>query len=176
VLRASGLTDAALGLSPAGAGVRDGLAYYFNPNKRGDDSAARFGRTVFAQLPLAALIYALDPGDTEALVVLRYFQTIERLRPDVRVESLVFLPDRAVQETMLAQARSLAGCRPLFVASLNPAAYPFAALRAEFDIAPEAGVYRLAPRRAGAIPGPCPAVLDDGAALPAYQLIRNALQ
>jgi hypothetical protein len=39
-------------------GLRDGLAFYINPDKRGDDSSYRFGRETMLGLPPNALVVA----------------------------------------------------------------------------------------------------------------------
>jgi hypothetical protein len=76
---------------------------------------------------------------------------------------------------VLAAARAQAACRPLYLASVNPTVYPLAALREEFDLVPEAGLYRLVPRHA-----PPAAACHDGSDRPVdgdlAQLIRSAMR
>ena len=172
-VRALGLTEADFGMHPIGTGARDGLAYFLNPDKRGDDSAARFGRSVFAQLAPNALVFAAKPGDREAFVMLRYFQLAEGLRPDVRLDMLIFISDSDVRQELVALARAQAACRPLYLASLHPDTYPLEQLRDDFEIVPEANLYRLRPRWALDTQAACPA-LDAQASI--EQLIRSALQ
>ena len=174
-LRTLGRTEASLGIPPIGTGARDGLAYFLDPNRRGDDAAARFGRSALVALPPGSLVFAAKPADTEAYLVLRYVQVAEGRRPDVRLEQLLFVPARDVPGTVLAAARAQAGCQPLYLASLNPTVYPLAALRADFELVPEANLYRLVPRYA-----PPAAACHDRAGGPVEgdlgQLIRSAMQ
>jgi hypothetical protein len=173
VVHGLGYTDADLGIAPIGVGARDALAYFFDPNQRGDDSAARFGRSTLAQLGPHALVFTAWPGDQEAYVVLRYVQAVERRRPDVQLDLLLFAADQPTPERVLAAARAQQRCRPLYLASLSRELYPLDELRREFTITPEANLYRLLPRQA-APSAICPPAQPRQLTLD--QLIRSALR
>lgn len=172
LLRAAGLSDAALGMPPIGTGARDGLAYFLDPNQRGDDSAARFGRSTLAELAPDALVLTAWPGDQEPYVVLRYVQAVERQRPDVQLDLLLFAADAPVPERALAEIRAQQRCRPLYLASLSPALYPLEQLQADFAIVPEANLYRLLPRQ----PAPLLPCATAPRQLTLDQLVRSVLR
>jgi hypothetical protein len=165
-----------LGIQPIGTGARDTLAYFLNPNKRGDDSAARFGRSTLAQLAPDALVFTAKLSDQEAYVVLRYFQAVEGLRPDVRLELMLFDPLDEMSQAVLVQVHSQMWCRPLYLASLNPSAYPLETLRAEFEIVPEANLYRLLPRQPQPATPTCPDLDTRWTGITLDQLIRRAMR
>jgi hypothetical protein len=175
-LQATGITESKLGVQPIGIGVRDTLAYFLNPNKRGDDSAIRFGRSTLAQLAPNALVFTPKPTDQEAYVVLRYFQLVEGLRPDVRLELMLFGPWDNMSQAILTQVHAQIGCRPLYLASLHPGAYPLEKLRTEFDLVPEANLYRLVSRRPQPVVSLCPDPDAGWANLSFEQLIRRAMR
>jgi hypothetical protein len=174
-IRSLGGSERTFGIPPTGAAFRDGLSYFFNPNKRGDDSAERFGRATLAALRPRSLVFAAKPGDVEAYLVLRYFQLVEGRRGDVRVEVVEFVPSDEVPRAVLAEIRAQEGCRPLYLASLDPTLYPLATLQADFAIEPEANLYYLAPRRPTGSPRTCPAAAPP-ASPPFAQLLRDALR
>ena len=95
---APGVTDADLGIPTIGVGRRDGIAYFLDPNKHGDDSAERFGRGALAGLAPGASVLVAWPRDLETYVVLRHFQLIEGQRLDVTLDLMLFtgLPVRTV--------------------------------------------------------------------------------
>jgi hypothetical protein len=165
-----------LGIQPIGTGARDTLTYFLDPNQRGNDSAARFGRSTFAQLAPNALVFTPRPGDLEAYVVLRYFQLVEGLRPDVRLELMLFNPVDEVSDAVAAQAHSQMWCRPLYLASLNPDTYPLATLRTKFEIVPEANLYRLLPRQPQPAASTCPDPDTRWAGVTLEQLLRRAVR
>lgn len=174
LVRTAGLTATDLGIPSVGD--RDGLAYFLDPNQRGDDSAARFGRSTLTKLAPNALVFAAKPADHETYLVLRYFQEAEGLRRDVQLDQVLFVPERDVPRTVLAKARAQASCRPLYLASLSSAVYPLATLQAEFDVVPEAHLYRLVPHHVTAAAVQCLKTADDVADVSLVQLIRSALQ
>jgi len=65
LLPSLGFNEARLGIYPIGTGARDTLAYFLNPNHRGDDSAARFGRGTLNALPQDALVVTPKSSDQE---------------------------------------------------------------------------------------------------------------
>ncbi len=177
VLRQIGVTESIVGIQPIGTGFRDVFTYFLNPNKRNDDSAARFGRSTLAQLAPDALVFTpqISAIDQEAYAVLRYFQLVEKLRPDVRLELLLFEPSSDnMPQAVLEKARKEIGCRPLYLASLNPDAYPLVALQTEFEILPEANLHRLLPRQPKPVPSACPE--PDWTGMSAEELIMKAMR
>ena len=139
--------DALLGIPQIGTGVRDGLAYYVNPNKHGDDGAWEFGQTTLAALPPNALVLAEWYTDTDEYFVLRYFTAVEHYRTDVALEGWPtedpFLFDNAVA---VARVRAETTMRPVYLASLDERYYGVAALRSDFCITPGHNLYRVYPR------------------------------
>ncbi|HEX9115148.1 MAG TPA: hypothetical protein VGA61_03710, partial [Anaerolineae bacterium] len=176
LLRSLGWDEARLGIRPIGDGGRDALAYFLTPGKRGEDSAGAFGRGVMAGLAPGAIVYAARPGDEETFIVLYYHQAVEGRRPDVTLRFMLSELPAALPGAVLAEARSQAGCRPLYLASLDPALYPLAALGADFTIAPEAHLYRLIPRQARPQGSPCPALVTHPPGLTLAQLIRSGIK
>ena len=82
---ANGLNDDAIKIPKIGTGVRDGLAYYINPNKRGDTSSYDFGSQVLEKLEPNSVIIAEWYTDTDEYFIFRYFTEIKKLRSDVTV-------------------------------------------------------------------------------------------
>src|SRR5690606_3810444 len=64
-LRSAGITETEFGIPQVGIGVRDGLAYYLDPNKVGDREAYQFGKDVLGHLPPDALVIAEWYVDTD---------------------------------------------------------------------------------------------------------------
>ncbi|HQU36571.1 MAG TPA: DUF2723 domain-containing protein, partial [Anaerolineales bacterium] len=60
-----GIDDSFLGIPQVGTGVRDGLAYYIDPNKRGDILAYEFGDETITNLPPHSLVIAEWYTDTD---------------------------------------------------------------------------------------------------------------
>jgi hypothetical protein len=150
-LRHAGVTAADLGIPTVGS--RDGLAYFLDPDKRGDDSAERFGRGALTGLAPGATVLVAWPRDLETYVALRYFQLAQGLRPDVTLDLMLFtgLP---VADSVLTIAQTQAGCRPIYLASDDPPTYPMVELRRQFIVTPESMLVRVRPHDATA--GPCP--------------------
>ncbi len=171
-LHALGITDHSVGLLPIGNGVRDGLETFLNPNQRGNDSASRFGRSTMDQLAPNALVLTPNHVDGEAYLVLRYYQLVEHRRPDVHLELLLFQAAENAPQAALDLMRAQSPCRAVYVASLNPQAYPLEELQREFDITAEANLYRLHPRDVQRTTAPCPE-LDQ---LPANASLEHLMQ
>ncbi len=157
LLRAVGVDDAAFGVPQIGTGVRDGLAYYITPNKRGDTAAADFGRAVLDNLPSDALVLAEWYVDTDEYFVLRYFAVVEGLRPDLEmlgwptVDPFSFDPALAVTAVETALP-----VRPVYLASLSEEFYAASELLARYCIVPEHSLYRVLAREEGeAAQRPC---------------------
>jgi hypothetical protein len=144
--RAAGLTDESLGIPQIGSGVRDGLAYYVKPSKRGDYSAEMFGRRVLQALPPDSLVLAQWYTDTDEYFVLRYYIAVEGMRPDVRVEGWPTI-DPFAFDSQLARNLIVAEVseRPIYLASLSEKYYDVAWLMQHYCIIVEHSLYRVMP-------------------------------
>lgn len=147
-LRAAGLDEQRLGIQPIGTGARDALRYYLQPWKQGDESAEHWARGALEALPPAAHVIAAWPVDQEAYLVLRYTQLVELRRGDVRLDLLLDDIQRPPAERVYARAAQLADCAPLFLASLHDD-YGIQRVGEAYRIVPQAGLWRLLPRRSG---------------------------
>lgn len=149
LLRAVGIDEAAFGVPQVGNGVRDGLAYYVNPNKRGDTAAAAFGRETLQRLPPDAVVLAAWYVDTDEYFVLRYFAVVEGMRPDV---ALVGWPtvDPFTFDPALAREKIAADLpqRPVYLASLSEEFYDARTLLTLYCVQPEDNLYRIYSRSA----------------------------
>ncbi|MFN2136579.1 MAG: protein O-mannosyl-transferase family [Candidatus Promineifilaceae bacterium] len=146
LLRAAGVDEAAFGVPLIGSGVRDGLAYYIDPNKAGDHAAETFGHETLASLPPDALVIAEWYTDTDEYFVLRYYAAVEGLRPDVTVlgwpTADPFSFDSAlVTDTVAANITA----RPIYLASLSEQFYAAPRLLDQTCIVPEHNLYRVYP-------------------------------
>lgn len=175
ILRAAGITEAKLDMIPIGVHTRDIFAVYLNPNRRDDFSAAQFGRGTLNSLAPNALVLTPNNVDGEAYIVLRYFQLVEHMRPDVHLELMLFHSPEMIPEGILDLIRSQKACHPLYLVSLNPTAYPLDQIQAEFQIAEEANIYRLVPQDQPD-PLPCPDVAFEQQSLPLQQRLERAMQ
>ena len=143
-LRAAGITETEFGIPQVGNGVRDGLAYYLDPNKRGDRQAYAFGQEVLQQLPPQTLVIAEWYVDTDEYFILRYFAAVEGMRPDVQivgwptVDPFLFNSQLAVQ-----QVEEALGRRPVYLASLSQAYYAAETLLQRFCVVPQDHLYRV---------------------------------
>jgi len=151
VLHRAGVTDADLGVTRIGS--RDGIAYFLDPNKHGDDSAERFGRGALTGLAPGATVLVAWPRDLETYVVLRYFQLAEGQRLDVTLDLMLFT-GFPVRDSVLAIAQTQAQCRPVYLASDDATTYPVRELQDQFVLTSESLLFRLRPRIATG--GPCP--------------------
>ena len=150
LLRRLGINEEVFGVPQVGSGVRDGLAYYTNPNKRGDVAADAFGLQVLANLPQESVVLAEWYTDTDEYFVLRYFMAVDGLRPDVTLVTWTtqnpfsFDSDQALQVV----AEELPH-RPVYLASLSEEFYDAPTLLAEYCIVPEDLLYRVYPQDDG---------------------------
>jgi hypothetical protein len=101
---------------------RDNNTFFLNPNKRGEDGARRFGEEALRAAKPGAVIFA----DPTPYTVLRYFQVVEKLRPDV----LVLTTRQPVRVRWLYEN----GPRPTYVAALTPGYYDLSSLSGEYDL------------------------------------------
>lgn len=155
LLRAVGINEEVFGVPQVGSGVRDGLAYYINPNKRGDVDAYAFGVQTLTSLPPQAVVLAEWYTDTDEYFVLRYFTTVDGLRPDVKLVTWTtedpFNFDSGLALQLVAAELPH---HPVYLASLSAAFYDAPTLLAEYCIVMEHNLYRVYPR-AGAAGRPC---------------------
>jgi hypothetical protein len=148
IARSLGATDQTMGIPQIGTGVRDGLNFYINPNKHGDDSADRFGREIMQSLPRDSVVIAQWYTDTDEYFVLRYFAVVDGMRPDVtlvgwpREEPIDFDSSLAVQMVR----DELAQNHPVYLASLSESYYQASMLEATYCILPEHSLYRVYPQ------------------------------
>jgi hypothetical protein len=157
IARSLGATDQTMGIPQIGTGVRDGLNFYINPNKHGDDSADRFGSQTMESLPRDSVVIAQWYTDTDEYFVLRYFAIVEGLRPDVtlvgwpREEPIDFDSSLAV----MLVAEELSQNHPVYLASLSEAYYQASTLEENYCILPEHSLYRVYPRPPGGDSSAC---------------------
>jgi hypothetical protein len=170
-LAAAGLDDE-LAIPDIGRGARDPLRYFFDPDKRGDDAPTEFGRSALESLPPGAVVLAPWPGDQETYIVLRHFQLVAGLRPDVHLDLALFATGSTVHDRVMMIIDEQAPCRPIFVASRDPAGYPWARIETRFDVVADGMLYRLRPRR-DPLPGAaCPPI--PGPPLEPAELVERA--
>ena len=150
LLRRAGITEEIFGVPQVGSGVRDGLAYYINPNKYGDLTADTFGRQVLNNLPADAVVLAEWYTDTDEYFVLRYFMVVEGLRPDVELVTWTtqdpFTFDSAQALQVVAEELPR---RPVYLASLSTEFYDAPTLMAEYCVVEKDHLYRVYPRDDG---------------------------
>lgn len=155
LMRAAGVTDAQFGVPQIGAGVRDGLAYYVDPNKRGDVTAFVFGYETLAELPPDSLLIAQWYTDTDEYFVLRYFAVVEEMRPDITLlgwptENPFAFDPALVTEAIEANLDS----KPIYLASLSEQFYAAPDLLENYCVVIEHNLYRVYPLSEAA-PQPC---------------------
>ncbi len=147
LLRSIGVDEIVFGVPQVGTGVRDGLAYYIDPNKRGDTAAYKFGKETLTQLPPDSVVLAEWYVDTDEFFVLRYFIAVEDLRSDVEVVGWP-TEDPFSFDTNLALEKVTNNIpnRPVFLASLSSDFYAAPMLLETYCIVEEHNLYRIYPR------------------------------
>ncbi len=144
---ANGINDAAIKIPEIGIGVRDGLAYYINPNKRGDTTAYDFGSQVLEKLEPNSVIIAEWYTDTDEYFIFRYFTEIQKYRTDVTVTGWAtedpFYFDSQMAVDVIEDSFPE---RPVYLASLSDRFYAASKLIDEYCIVPEHDLYRLYPQ------------------------------
>ncbi|MCI0555882.1 MAG: DUF2723 domain-containing protein [Anaerolineae bacterium] len=140
----AGINDTSIGIPQIGVGVRDGLAYYVNPNKRGDDRAYDFGYQTLEGLAPNSVVIAEWYTDTDEYFILRYFTKVKRVRSDVTIvgwptqDPFSFDSQLAV-DTIEDSFRE----HPVYLASLSDRFYAASKLIETYCIVPENNLYRL---------------------------------
>lgn len=142
-----GVDDTFIGIPQIGTGVRDGLAYYLDPNKRGDFNAYEFGSSTLTKLAPNSIVIAEWYTDTDEYFILRYFTKIQGVRSDVMV---VGWPTREPfsfdSELVLQVIKDSFPARPVYLASLSDKFYAASKLINLYCIIPENNLYRLYPK------------------------------
>jgi hypothetical protein len=115
---------------------RDGSRFFFNPNKRGEDGARRFGRQAFDIVRPNAVIFA----DFTPAAVLQYMQVAEQQRPDVLI---AFRRDGVAEVQWLVEDGQR---RPTYLASAPlPGYYDMRGLTGEYEIIPAGPILEVRP-------------------------------
>lgn len=142
-----GVKDASIGIPEIGVGVRNGLAYYINPNKRGDDRAYKFGYETVSNLAPGSVVIAEWYTDTDEYFILRYFTRIEDLRPDVTVVGWpTHDPFSFDSRLVLYLIEESYPEHPVYLASLSERFYAASELVERYCIVAENHLYRLYPK------------------------------
>jgi transmembrane protein TMEM260 (protein O-mannosyltransferase) len=143
----NGIGDSAMNIPQIGTGLRDGLAYYIDPNKRGDFSAYDFGSETIKHFAPNAVVIAEWYTDTDEYFVLRYFHKIMGVRPDVAIfgfptdDPFSFDP-----QLVLTVIQNSSPERPVYLASLSERFYEASKLLDAYCVVPENNLYRLYPK------------------------------
>ena len=144
LMEQNGFGDAFLRIPQIGTGLRDGLAYYIDPNKRGDFAAYKFGEQTIKELAPNAVVIAEWYTDTDEYFVLRHFHKVMGMRPDVTIygwateDPFSFDPQLVldvIEETFPE--------RPVYLASLSDRFYSASTLIEAYCIVPENNLYLL---------------------------------
>lgn len=139
-----GLNDATVGIPKIGTGVRDGLAYYINPNKREDTGAYDFGIETISNLPPNSVVIAEWYTDTDEYFILRYFAKIKKIRSDVTVVGWENQdPFNFDSQQALEVVRYTLSDYPVYLASLSDKFYAASKLIEMYCILPENNLYRI---------------------------------
>lgn len=149
-----GITDETLNIPQVGVtGVRSGIEYYINPNKRGDWAAYQFGEDTFLNLPPDALIISEWYTDLDEYLVFNYFSSIEGRRPDIEIFSwLTVDPFSFDAQIVVDTIESQISIRPVYLASLSEEFYNASYLIANYCIYPHLNLYRIVLKDSPVIP------------------------
>ncbi|HSB01709.1 MAG TPA: hypothetical protein VLE49_13750, partial [Anaerolineales bacterium] len=142
------LNDASIGIPQIGVGVRNGLAYYMNPDQRGDYRAYDFGYQTISNVAPDSLVIAEWYTDTDEYFILRYFTKVKKVRPDVTVlgwptQDPFSFPSQLVLDKIAASFPS----HPIYLASLSDRFYAASELVENYCIVPQDNLYRLYSRQ-----------------------------
>jgi hypothetical protein len=144
----NGIDDDFIGIPKIGTGVRDGLAYYMNPYKRGDYSAYDFGEQTLSNLAPNSLVIAEWYTDTDEYFIFRYYTKIKKFRPDIIVVGWAnqdpFSFDSQLALDVIEDAFPE---HPVYLASLSDKFYAASKLVEMYCILPENNLYRLYQKR-----------------------------
>lgn len=136
--------DSLLGIPQIGTGLRDGFAYYIDPNKRGDLNAYNFGHETMTNLAPNAVVIAEWYTDTDEYFILRYFYKVEGMRPDITILGWPTEdPFSFDSQLVLSTVEDAFPERPVYLASLSDKYYAASTLIETYCIVPENNLYRL---------------------------------
>lgn len=139
-----GLNDVTIGIPKIGIGIRNGLAYYINPNKRGDYDAYDFGEQTVSKLEPNSIIIAEWYTDTDEYFILRYFTKVKKVRSDVSVVGWPTQdPFSFNSQLVLNLIEESVPPHPIYLASLSDSFYASSKLVEAYCIVPENNMYRL---------------------------------
>jgi hypothetical protein len=143
----NGLNDASMGIPRIGVGVRDGLAYYINPNQRGNYQAYEFGSQTISALAPNSIVIAEWYTDTDEYFILRYFTKVKKERSDVTVLGwATHEPFSFDSQLVLDMIRDASLERPIYLASLSDRFYAASKLVEMYCMVPEGNLYRIYPK------------------------------
>ena len=144
LLENNGIADDTIGIPTVGVGVRDGLAYYLNPYKRGDYSAYNFGYNTVSSLEPNSVVIAEWYTDTDEYFVLRYFSRVRSIRSDISIFGWPTQdPATFKNQDVLTVIEDLLPYRPVYLASLSDRFYAASNLVEVYCIVPENNLYRV---------------------------------
>lgn len=147
LMQQNGFGDSFLRIPQIGTGLRDGLAYYIDPNKRGDFDAYKFGEQTITGLAPNAVVIAEWYTDTDEYFVLRYFHRIGGMRPDITIHGWPTEdPFSFNSQLVLDVIDDAFPEHPIYLASLSDRFYSASTLIEAYCIVPESNLYRLYPR------------------------------
>jgi hypothetical protein len=142
-----GLNDASIGIPQIGIGLRNGLAYYMNPNKQGDFNAYDFGNQTILNAAPNSIVIAEWYTDTDEYFILRYFTKVQKTRSDITVLGWPTQdPFSFNSQLVVEQIEYSFPQHPLYLASLSERFYAASRLIELYCIVPENNLYRLYPR------------------------------
>jgi hypothetical protein len=139
--------DTTIGIPQIGTGLRDGLAYYINPFKRGDTDAYDFGYQTTMGFEPNSIVIAEWYTDTDEYFILRYFTKIDPLRSDVTVVGWHDIAPASFDPQLVADLIELSlPANPVYLASLSERFYNASKLVEIYCIVPENNLYRVYPK------------------------------
>lgn len=139
-----GIGDEILRIPQIGTGLRNGLEYYIDPNKRGDFAAYKFGEQTIKELAPSAVLIAEWYTDTDEYFVLRHFHKVMGLRPDVTIYGWATEdPFSFDPQLVLDVIEDTFPTHPVYLASLSDRFYSASTLIEMYCIVPENNLYRL---------------------------------
>ncbi|HKJ37964.1 MAG TPA: hypothetical protein VJ972_04260, partial [Anaerolineales bacterium] len=139
-----GMDDPYFDIPDVGTGVRNGLAYYIDPYKRGDYAAYDFGTQTLNKLPANAIVIAEWYTDTDEYFILRHFTKVEGVRPNVTVHGwMTSAPASFDSQLVLDVIEESFPEHPICLASLSERFYASPKLIEMYCILPENNLYRL---------------------------------
>lgn len=138
--------DATIGIPQIGTGLRNGLAYYIDPFKRGDTSPYDFGYETTMGFEPNSIVIAQWYTDTDEYFILRYFTKINPIRSDVKVFGWHDIAPASFDPQLVTDLIDLSLPEsPVYIASLSERFYNASKLVEAYCIIPENNVYRVYP-------------------------------